>query len=120
HSIEVTGVAKRAESGTAAMQRGAVNRASTDLGDIADCDIVVIATPIDQIAGVIERLAPVVAAGTLITDVASVKRPVVGWAQRLPNPSRLLGRHPVAGKSQRRLDERGAAILYREPRNCTP
>jgi prephenate dehydrogenase len=119
-SIDVTGVASRAESAAAATQRGAVDRASTELSDIADCDIVVIATPIDQIAGVIERLAPVVAAGTLLTDVASVKQPVVGWAGRLPNPTRFLGGHPVAGKTQSGLSESDAAIFDREPWIFTP
>ena len=47
HSIDVTGVARRAESAAAAIQRGAVDRASTDLANLSDCDIVVIATPID-------------------------------------------------------------------------
>jgi prephenate dehydrogenase len=120
HSIDVTGVVTRSESAAAAIQRGAVDRASTDLSDIADCDIVVIATPIDQIAGVMERLAPIVAAGTLITDVASVKRPVVAWAQRLPNPSRFLGGHPVAGKTQAGLGESDAAIFDQEPWIFTP
>jgi prephenate dehydrogenase len=120
HSIDVIGVAKRPESAAAAIQRGAVDRASTDLGDISDCDIVVIATPIDQIAGVIDRLAPIVTAGTLITDVASVKRPVVGWAQRLPNPSRFLGGHPVAGKTHSGLGESDAAIFDQEPWIFTP
>jgi prephenate dehydrogenase len=120
HSIDVTGVARRPESAAAAIQRGAVDRASTELSDISDCDIVVIATPIDQIAGVMDRLAPVVTAGTLLTDVASVKRPVVGWAQRLPNPSRFVGGHPVAGKTQSGLEESDPAIFDQEPWIFTP
>jgi prephenate dehydrogenase len=120
HSIDVTGVTKRTESGAAAIQRGAVDRASTDLSDISDCDIVVIATPINEIAGVIERLAPAVAPETLITDVASVKRSVVGWAQRLPNPSRFLGGHPVAGKTQSGLAESDPGIFDQEPWIFTP
>ena len=47
----------------------------------------------------------IVAARTLITDVASVKRPVLDWAQRLPNPLRFLGGHPVAGKTKSGLGE---------------
>src|SRR3989441_8109678 len=120
HSIDVTGVARRAESAAAAIQRGAVDRASTDLADLSDCDIVVIATPIDQIAGVMDRLGNIVAAKTLITDVASVKRPVLDWAQRLPNPSRFLGGHPVAGKTQSGLDGSDPAIFDREPWIFTP
>jgi prephenate dehydrogenase len=120
HSIDVTGVAKRTESAADAIRRGAVDRASTDLTDVSDCDIVVIATPIDQIAGVIERLAPIVAPGTLITDVASVKRPVLGWARRLPDPSRFLGGHPVAGKAHSGLGESDATIFDHEPWIFTP
>ena len=110
----------RAESAAAAIQRGVVDRASTDLANLSDCDIVVIATPIDQIAGVMERLGPIVAAGTLITDVASVKRPILGWAQRLPNPSHFLGGHPVAGKTQSGLGESDPAIFDGEPWIFTP
>jgi prephenate dehydrogenase len=120
HSIEVTGVAKRPESVADAIQRGAVDQASTDLADLSDCDIVVIATPIAEIAGVMERLAPIVAAGTLITDVASVKRPVVGWARQLPNAARFLGGHPVAGKERSGLEESDAALFDREPWIFTP
>jgi len=120
HSIDVTGVARRAESAAEAINRGAVDRASTDLADLADCDIVVIATPIDQIAGVMDHLGNIVAARTLITDVASVKRPVLDWAQRLPNPSRFLGGHPVAGKTKSGLGESDPAIFDREPWIFTP
>jgi prephenate dehydrogenase len=119
-SIDVTGVAKRAESAADAVQRGAVHQASTDLGDLSDSDIVVIATPIEEIAGVMERLGPIVAEGTLITDVGSVKRPVLGWAQRLPNPSRFLGGHPVAGKTRSGLAESDAALFEHEPWIFTP
>jgi prephenate dehydrogenase len=120
HSIEVTGVARRAESAAGAIQRGAVDQASTDLADVSDCDIVVIATPIEEIAGVMDRLGPMVTPGTLITDVASVKRPVVAWAQRLPNPSRFLGGHPVAGKTRGGLEESDAGLFDQEPWIFTP
>src|SRR2546429_7153849 len=79
HSIDVTGVARRAENAAAAVQRGAVDRASTDLSDVSDCDIVVIATPIDQIAGVIERLAPIVPAGNPLPGCGTGQRPAP-WA----------------------------------------
>ena len=120
HSIEVIGVAKRAESAADAIEHGAVDQASTDLADLSDCDIVVIATPIEEIAGVIDRLGPIVAPGTLITDVASVKRPVLDWVQRLPNPSRFLGGHPVAGKTRSGLGESDPAIFDHEPWIFTP
>ena len=119
-SIEVTGVTKRAESAAEAIRRGAVDRASTDLSDLSDCDIVVIATPIEEIPAVMDGLAPIVTTGVLVTDVASVKRPLLGWARRLPNPSRFLGGHPVAGKTRTGLRESDAAIFEDEPWIFTP
>jgi arogenate dehydrogenase (NADP+) len=119
-AIEVTGVTRRAESAAEAIERGAVDRASTELADLSDCEIVVIATPIEEIGGVMERLGPIVAAGTLITDVASVKRPVLAWAKHLPNPSRFLGGHPVAGKTRSGLGEIDAGLFDHEPWIFTP
>src|SRR5438445_9932591 len=48
-SIEVLGVAHHPNGVAAAQQRGAVDRASTNLRDLVDCEVVVVATPISQI-----------------------------------------------------------------------
>ena len=119
-SIEVRGVAHHADGVLAAQQRGVVDRASTDLADLADCDIVVIATPINQIRPVLERLATVVPRSTLVTDVASVKRPVLEWARCLPDPDRFLGGHPVAGKERGGLSESDATLFRGETWIFTP
>src|SRR2546426_12050688 len=79
-SVEVRGVAHHQNGVVAAQQRGAVDRASTDLRDLADCDLVVIATPINKIRPVLEGLAGVVRRATVVTDVASVMHPVMEWA----------------------------------------
>src|SRR5258708_36033112 len=119
-AIEVRGVAHHEHGVLAAQQRGAVDRASTDLSDLADCDIVVVATPINQIRAVLERLAAVIRRGTIITDVASVKRPVLEWARCLPDPSRFLGGHPVAGKERSGLSESDATLFRGETWVFTP
>ena len=119
-SLEVHGVAHHADGVVAAQQRGAVDRASTDLRDLADCDIVVVATPINQIRAVFERLAAVIRRGTVVTDVASVKRPVLEWARSLPEPSRFLGGHPVAGKERSGLSESDATLFRGETWIFTP
>jgi prephenate dehydrogenase len=119
-SIEVRGVAHHEEGVLAAQQRGAVDRASTALRDLADCDIVVVATPINQLQAVLELLAPVVGPGTVVTDVASVKRPVLEWARRLPDPDRFIGGHPVAGKERSGLGESDATLFRGETWIFTP
>ena len=119
-SIEVRGVAHHADGVVAAQQRGAVDQASTDLRDLADCEIVVVATPINQIRPVLERLAGNIRRGTIVTDVASVKRPVLEWARCLPDPSRFLGGHPVAGKERSGLSESDATLFRGETWIFTP
>jgi len=119
-SIEVRGVAHHEDGVLAAQQRGAVDRASTDLREMSDCDIVVVATPINQVRVVFERLANVVRRGTIVTDVASVKRPVLEWARALPDPDRFLGGHPVAGKERSGLGESDATLFRGETWVFTP
>ena len=119
-AIDVIGVTRRAEGAAVALERGAVDRASTNLADLSGCDIVVVATPIDEIAGVIGRLAPIVSATALITDVASVKQPILQLARRLPDPARFLGGHPVAGKAQGGLGECDATLFEGESWIFTP
>jgi prephenate dehydrogenase len=119
-AIEVRGVAHHASGVALAQQRGAVDRASTELGDLADCDIVVVATPINQMRPVLERLAAIIRRDTIVTDVASVKRPVLEWARRLPDPSRFLGGHPVAGKERSGLGESDATLFRGETWIFTP
>jgi prephenate dehydrogenase len=119
-SVEVRGVAHHPDGAVAAQQRGSVDRASTDLGDLGDCDIVVVATPINQIRPVLERLAGVVRRGAMVTDVASVKRPVLEWARCLPDRSHFLGGHPVAGKERSGLSESDATLFRGETWIFTP
>jgi prephenate dehydrogenase len=119
-SIEVRGVAHHEDGVQAAQQRGVVDRASTDLRDLAGCDVVVVATPINQIQAIFERLATVVGPGAIVTDVASVKRLVLQWARCLPDPDRFIGGHPVAGKERGGLGESDATLFRGETWIFTP
>jgi len=95
--VRVTGIVRTTAEVTAAEARGAVDRAGTSLDLLAECRLVVVATPIAQGATVLAELGRVLPDRTLITDVASVKQPVLEWARALPAPDRFLGGHPMAG-----------------------
>ena len=119
-SLEIVGVARSPEGAAAAERRGAVDQASSDPAILNGADLVVIATPIDQIAPCLERMAGVLSSTTLVTDVASVKRPVLEWAGRLIEPTRFLGGHPVAGKAESGLAAADPALFRDEPWIFTP
>src|SRR5437764_6777655 len=118
--VEVVGVTRRSDAAATARARGAVDDASTDLAMLQNADVVVVATPIDQIPGVLDQLAPLAIAGAVITDVASVKRPVRTWVRRLAEPGLFLGGHPVAGKAQSGIEASDAAIFRGEAWIFTP
>jgi prephenate dehydrogenase len=120
HPLSVVGLTRTADAAAEALRRGAVEAASTDVAILNGSDVVVIATPIDQIPGALDLIAPLAASGTVITDVASVKRPVRQWARRLPEPGLFLGGHPVAGKSVSGIGASDPAIFRGEPWIFTP
>jgi cyclohexadieny/prephenate dehydrogenase len=64
----------------------------------AGCDLVVIAAPLGAYGEIVARMAPALAHGAIVSDVGSVKTPVVrDLALALPDHVTLVPGHPVAG-----------------------
>ena len=63
-------------------------------------DLVIMATPIGTMADLAERMKPGLKPGALVTDVGSVKGPIVRDAARLRLTS-FVGGHPLAGTERR-------------------
>ncbi len=64
-------------------------------------DIVFICVPSDSVIEVLTRVAPLVEAGTIITDVAGVKQPVLDAAKKIvPEGVLFVGGHPMAGSEK--------------------
>lgn len=62
-------------------------------------DLVILATPILVIPELLERIAPYLKQGSLVTDTASTKVQVLNWARSiLPAYARFVGGHPMAGR----------------------
>jgi prephenate dehydrogenase len=61
-------------------------------------DAVIVATPMDAVVPTLEALAPR-AGGAVLLDVASVRAPVEAFAASAPASCRIVGLHPMAGRS---------------------
>ena len=109
--VRVTGVTRSPANADAAVARGAVDRTGTSLQLLRECELVVVATPIAHIAGTLEQVADAVPETALITDVASVKVPILDAARRLPAPTRFLGGHPMAGKAESGITNADASLF---------
>jgi len=78
---------------------GICDLASTDLAQVVEgADVIVLCVPIGAMPELAQRLAPLVGPTTLVTDVGSVKAPVV--EALAPLFQRFVGSHPMAGSEQ--------------------
>lgn len=91
-----------------ARTRGAIDAGTPDPGDaVRGSQIVVLATPVLAIIDLVERLAPVLPAKTVLTDVGSTKAEIVVRAAKVFGKSvtkRFLAGHPMAGKELSGVD----------------
>ncbi len=84
----------------------------TGLEGCAGCDIVIPAVPVQDLDGLIADLAPRLAPGTLVVDVASVKvKPLRILEQRLPRQVQFIGTHPMFGPQSGRGGIRGLKVV---------
>ncbi len=85
----------RAEVLSDARRRGWVHEGRASVGELADADLVVLATPIPHIVSAIEELGRV-APDVPVTDVGSTKRAIMR-AARQAGLVKFVGGHPMAG-----------------------
>jgi prephenate dehydrogenase len=108
----VIGVARRAEARENALQRGAVDLATSHLPEAArQADIVVLATPVRQIIEAIPQVAPAMRPGALLMDLGSTKREIVAAMNRMPEGAMAVGGHPMCGKEAGGLDSADADLF---------
>lgn len=82
--------------------RGAIDAKAADPATaVTDADLVVLATPLATALRLLEQIAPHLSEGTLVTDVASVKAPIVAQARDVLSPDTpFVGGHPMAGSEE--------------------
>ncbi len=83
----------------AAHARGALDvRAASLKAAVAEAEVVVLATPLRAMLPLMNDMAPHLPEGVVVTDVGSVKRPVLAHAaEALPAHATFIGGHPMAG-----------------------
>ena len=66
---------------------------------VQQADMVILATPILAMPELLERIAPALKRGVLVTDTASTKVQILNWAKTLlPTNVMFVGGHPMAGR----------------------
>jgi prephenate dehydrogenase len=66
---------------------------------VEEADMVILSTPILAMRELLERIAPSLKRGVLVTDTASTKVQILKWATTsLPDHAMFVGGHPMAGR----------------------
>ncbi len=85
-----------------AVRLGMIDHAAGSVQDaVRGADLVVLSVPLDAMRPLLKRAAPHLEPGALVTDVGSVKMPVLRDARRLlPPANAFVGGHPMAGSEK--------------------
>ncbi len=101
-AANVVGVGRRQVSLDAAKSCGAITAGVLSISSAAaDADVVVVCTPVDQIAEHVLEAAAAAPGRALLTDAGSTKAAIVAAVEAsLPVQKRFIGSHPLAGSEK--------------------
>jgi cyclohexadieny/prephenate dehydrogenase len=110
---EIVAVGRTAAVLGRARAAGVVDAITHDLTvGVRGADLVVLCTPVGTLPGLVRSAWPHLAAGAVLTDVGSVKAPIVAAAEACrPGSGAFVGSHPMAG-SERSGFEAAQADLF--------
>ena len=98
----IVGISRKENTCKIALERGVADKAGLDFKILANTEVIIICTPIAAIASTIKQITPHIASDTIITDVGSVKHPIVENCSKLW--SNFIGGHPMAGTAFSGID----------------
>ncbi len=103
--LEIVGV-DRPDVLERAVKAGAIDVGSAEPSEaVADADLVVLATPLSAIMSQLDEIALSLKTGAVLTDVGSVKGPIVRQAEEtLRDDVLFVGGHPMAGSELSGID----------------
>ncbi|QLE57579.1 prephenate/arogenate dehydrogenase [Nostoc sp. TCL26-01] len=114
----VLGVSRKQSTCETAVALGSVDEASVDMSLLATTEIVFICTPIGLIIPQAEQLIKHLAKATIITDVGSVKAPIVEAIS--PLWENFVGGHPMAGTTDSGIEAAQKNLFVDRPYVLTP
>lgn len=114
----VMGVSRKESTCQTAVTLGSVDVASVDMSLLATAEVVFVCTPIGLIVPQVEHLIKHLSTTTVITDVGSVKAPIVKAIS--PLWSNFIGGHPMAGTADSGIEAAQRNLFVNRPYVLTP
>ncbi|MGC2166081.1 MAG: prephenate dehydrogenase/arogenate dehydrogenase family protein [Gallionella sp.] len=120
---EVVGFGRRISTLEQARQLGIIDRIGLDESvEVRDADLVLLATPVGQMAELMARIAPHLGAHTLVTDGGSTKSDVAryAYAKMGAKVAQFVPAHPIAGAELSGPSAAGADLYVNKKVVLTP
>lgn len=114
----VLGVSRRESTCTSARVLGSVDEASVDMNLLAVAEVIFICTPLALIIPTFEHLIAHLPSSTVVTDVGSVKAPIV--KEISPLWENFIGGHPMAGRTDSGIEAAMPNLFFQKPYVLTP
>ncbi|MEM8780995.1 MAG: prephenate/arogenate dehydrogenase [Cyanobacteria bacterium P01_G01_bin.49] len=114
----ILGVSRKESTCQQAEATGAVDQANTNLSLLSAANIIFICTPIGLISNTLEQLKPYISQETIVTDVGSVKTPIVESCETLW--TNFIGGHPMAGTAKQGIEAAQKNLFKNAPYVITP
>jgi len=114
----VLGVSHRDSTTQRAISLGIVSQASVNMSLLSDAEVVFICTPLGFIIPTLEQLIAHLPSSCVITDVGSVKTPIVKGIS--PVWENFVGGHPMAGSNDSGIEAARRDLFNEKPYVLTP
>ena len=114
----VLGVSHRDSTTQRAISLGIVSQASVNMSLLSDAEVVFICTPLGFIIPTLEQLIAHLPSSCVITDVGSVKTPIVRGIS--PVWENFVGGHPMAGSNDSGIEAARKNLFNDKPYVLTP
>ena len=95
---QILGISPEEATCKIALSKGIADQASTKFELLKAAEVIIICTPVAAIASTIQQLIPYLNPETIITDVGSIKQPIVESCSQLWD--NFVGGHPMAGSTE--------------------
>ncbi|MEM1426078.1 MAG: prephenate/arogenate dehydrogenase [Cyanobacteria bacterium P01_H01_bin.130] len=115
---EVIGVSRKPATCDRAVTLGIADQASCEFAPLAAADLVILCTPIGKLAAIAEQVIPHLQESAVLTDVGSVKAPIVEAIE--PLWPKFVGGHPMAGTHESGIDAAQRSLFVDRPYVITP
>lgn len=96
----ITGIDTDTSVVAAVLEQGIVAVASRNVHDLADADVIILATPVGAILTLLAALPELHPGPALVFDLGSTKSTITAAMNRLPERFEAFGGHPMCGKEK--------------------